>query len=266
MRRKRAFKRGRLVLIAFAGGVGYLLGGWHSATPHSTDLSPAQSIALRFPEHTDGAVTLTSARDTVRSAVNGAGNMVLGDPQLLLLNPDPMIPQARKAAPPAAPNAVPDVAAAAPRAAPNTIPEAAAAPPLPEVPSPRPAPAAARRTSQTLPPTAALAYRQTARPGFVLNDAQIASIKERLHLTPGQQAMWPAVESALRNIAYARSGTAHRHGATAAQVASLDPDSTEVLGLKAAAIPLLMSFNDEQKSEVRNLAHVMGLDKLASDF
>ena len=87
-----------------------------------------------------------------------------------------------------------------------------------------------------------------------------------LHLTPGQQAMWPAVEAALRNIAYARSGTAHRHGATAAQVASLDPDSTEVLGLKAAAIPLLMSFNDEQKSEVRNLAHVMGLDKLASDF
>lgn len=251
MRRKRAFKRGRLVLIALAGGVGYLLGGWHSATPHSTDLSPAQSIALRFPEHTDGAVTLTSARDTVRSAVDGAGNMVLGDPQLLLLNPDPMIPQPRKVAPPATT---------------NSIPEAAATPPLPEVPSPRPAPAAARRTSQTLPPTAALAYRQTARPGFVLNDAQIASIKERLHLTPGQQAMWPAVEAALRNIAYARSGTAHRHGATAAQVASLDPDSTEVLGLKAAAIPLLMSFNDEQKSEVRNLAHVMGLDKLASDF
>jgi len=187
----------------------------------------------------------------VPSAVNGVGNMVLGDPQLLLLNPDPMIPQPRKAAPPAAT---------------STIPEAAAAPQLPAVPSPRPAPAAARRTSQTLPPTAALAYRQTARPGFVLNDAQIASIKERLHLTPGQQAMWPAVESALRNIAYARSGTAHRHGATAAQVASLDPESTEVLGLKAAAIPLLMSFNDEQKSEVRNLAHVMGLDKLASDF
>jgi hypothetical protein len=250
MRRKRAFKRGRLVLIGLAGGVGYLLAGWHSATPHSTDLSPAQSIALRFPEHTGGAVTLTSARDTVRNAGNGAGNMVLGDPQLLLLNPDPMIPQPRKAAP---------------AAAPSTIPEAAAAPPLPEVP-PRPAPAAARRTSQSLPPAAALAYRRTARPGFVLNDAQIASIKERLHLTPGQQAMWPAVEAALRNIAYARSGTAHRHGATAAQVASLDPDSTEVLGLKAAAIPLLMSFNDEQKSEVRNLAHVMGLDKLASDF
>lgn len=251
MRRKRAFKRGRLVLIALAGGIGYLLGGWHAATPHNTGLSPAQSIALRFPDRAEGAVTLTAARDTVRSAPNSAGSMVLGDPQLLLLNPDPMIPQLRKAPQPAAT---------------STAPEAAAAPPLPEAPSPRPAPTTARRSSQTLAPTAALAYRQTARPGFVLNEAQIASIKERLHLTPGQEAMWPAVEAALRNIAYARAGAAHRHGAAAAQVASLDPDSAEVLGLKAAAIPLLMSFNDEQKSEVRNLAHVMGLDKLASDF
>jgi hypothetical protein len=140
-----------------------------------------------------------------------------------------------------------------------------AAPPLPGMPSPRPAPAAARRTSQAVPP-AALAYRQTARPGFVLNDAQIASIKERLHLTPGQQAMWPAVEAALHNIAYTRTGAAHRHGASGTQVASLDPDSLEVQGLKAAAIPLLMSFSDEQKTEVRGLAHVMGLDNLASEF
>ena len=115
-------------------------------------------------------------------------------------------------------------------------------------------------------PPAALAYRQTARPGFVLNDAQIASIKERLHLTPGQQAMWPAVEAALHNIAYTRTGAAHRRGASGTQVASLDPDSLEVQGLKAAAIPLLMSFSDEQKTEVRGLAHVMGLDNLASEF
>ena len=50
MRRKRAFKRGRLVLIALAGGIGYLLGGWHAGTtPRNTGLSPAQSVALRFP-------------------------------------------------------------------------------------------------------------------------------------------------------------------------------------------------------------------------
>jgi hypothetical protein len=251
MRRKRAFKRGRWVLIAVAGGVGYLLGGWHAATPRNTDLSPAQSVALRFPERAVGPVTLNAARDTVRSAMNSAGSMVLGDPQLLLLNPDPMVPPLRTAPQPTTTNAAP---------------EATAAPPLPGVPSPRPAPAVARRTSQALPPAAALAYHQAARPGFVLNDAQIASIKERLHLTPGQQAMWPAVESALRNVAYARGGAAHRHGTGGTQVASLDPDSVEVQGLKAAAIPLLMSFSDEQKSEVRGLAHVMGLDKLTSEF
>ena len=36
---------------------------------------------------------MTGARDTVRSAMNSAGTMVLGDPQLLLLNPDPMVPR-----------------------------------------------------------------------------------------------------------------------------------------------------------------------------
>ena len=78
--------------------------------------------------------------------------------------------------------------------------------------------------------------------------------------------MWPAVEAALHNIAYTRTGAAHRRGASGTQVASLDPDSLEVQGLKAAAIPLLMSFSDEQKTEVRGLAHVMGLDNLASEF
>jgi hypothetical protein len=39
-----------------------------------------------------------------------------------------------------------------------------------------------------------------------------------------------------------------------------------VQGLKSAAIPLIMSFNAEQKDEVRSLAHVMGLDQLASQF
>ena len=49
-------------------------------------------------------------------------------------------------------------------------------------------------------------------------------------------------------------------------VASLDPDSAEVQGLKSAAFPLIMSFSDEQRNEVRSLAHVMGLDKLASEL
>ena len=116
-------------------GIGYLLGGWHAATPRNTDLSPAQSVALRFPERADGPVTMSAVRDTVPSAMNSNGNMVLGDPQLLLLNPDPMVPRPSEAPQPLAATAAPE-----------------AAPPLPGMPSPRPAPAAARRTSQAVPP------------------------------------------------------------------------------------------------------------------
>ncbi len=79
--------------------------------------------------------------------------------------------------------------------------------------------------------------------------------------------MWPAVEAALRNIAYAKAHDGRRHGpAVNTDVASLDPDSAEVQGLKSAAFPLIMSFSDEQRNEVRSLAHVMGLDKLASEM
>jgi hypothetical protein len=112
------------------------------------------------------------------------------------------------------------------------------------------------------------ASRHANRPGFMLNDAQIASIKQRLHLTADQEGMWPAVEAALRNVAYARARDAHHPGApaNAVQLASADPDSVEVQGLKSAAVPLIMSFSDEQRQEVRSLAHVMGLDKLASEL
>ena len=114
--------------------------------------------------------------------------------------------------------------------------------------------------------SAADAASRANRPGFLLNDAQIASIKTRLHLTADQERMWPAVEAALRNIAYAKTRYAHQHAPGSAELASLDPDSAAVEGLKSAAVPLIMSFSDEQKNEVRSLAHVMGLDKLASEF
>jgi hypothetical protein len=129
--------------------------------------------------------------------------------------------------------------------------------------SPLPAPAAKRANIK--PAAAAVHNRDDRAAGLMLNDAQIASIKTRLHLTPDQEQMWPAVEAALRNIAYTRSREAQRHGAPAnTQVASAD--GVDVRDLKSAAIPLIMSFNSEQKDEVRNLAHVMGLDQLATQF
>lgn len=104
------------------------------------------------------------------------------------------------------------------------------------------------------------------RPGFMLDDAQIASIKQRLHLTPDQEQMWPSVEAALRNIAYTHAQQARRRGVSGDTTPAADIDPQSVAGLKSAAVPLIMSFDEEQKQEVRNLAHVMGLDQLASEF
>jgi hypothetical protein len=157
--------------------------------------------------------------------------------------------------------------------------EAAPLPPAETVPSRKVMPAAAQPKAEARPMAAvqpkselksaaiADAARHANRPGFVLNDTQIASIRSRLHLSPDQQQMWPAVEAALRSIAYAKARDARRHGAPgSSDVAALDPDSAEVQGLKSAAFPLIMSFSDEQRNEVRSLAHVMGLDQLASQF
>jgi hypothetical protein len=131
-----------------------------------------------------------------------------------------------------------------------------------------PAPNAGASSSR--PAASAKAAAAPARPpairtGYILDDAQIASIKTRLHLTPDQERMWPAVEAALRNMAYKRTQQAAARGAgRGAQAAAVDPEAVE--GLKSAAVPLIMSFSSEQKDEVRSLAHVMGLDQLASQF
>jgi hypothetical protein len=247
MRRVRADRRGRWISLLVAGFAGYLLGGWHGAMP-AGDLSASQNVALRFPETPADAPVVDAAADMPTGTVS---TTALKQARLALLSPQPMTPIV------VAPAALPQetVAALAP-------PEAAAAP----QPEARPTAVTPPRAEPKSPPAPA-APHHASRPGFLLNDAQIARIKERLHLTAEQARMWPAVEAALRNIAYAKERFAHRHGAPAnAEVASLDADSAEVQGLKSAAIPLLMSFSDEQKNEVRSLAHVMGLDKLATEF
>ncbi len=106
------------------------------------------------------------------------------------------------------------------------------------------------------------------RPGAVLNDAQIASMKRRLNLTPEQERMWPSVEAALRNLNYAKSGQGPQHGARDAvqAVASIDPNGADVQNLKSAAIPLIMSFSDDQMRELQSISRVAGLEKLVPNF
>lgn len=115
------------------------------------------------------------------------------------------------------------------------------------------------------PASAAPPSRSSARSPNVVNDAMIASIRRRLKLTAEQEKLWPPVEAALRKIVYTRAALTSRHGRAGA-TAYIDPDSPEVQELKVAALPLLMRLNEAQKREVRELAYVMGLQAVASQF
>jgi hypothetical protein len=96
----------------------------------------------------------------------------------------------------------------------------------------------------------------------LLSDVQIAGIKERLKLSSSQESYWPAVETALRAVA--RKINSARQADPKAVGVPIDPDAEEVQQLKSAAMPLLFQLREDQKSEVRSLARIIGLEKVAS--
>jgi hypothetical protein len=96
----------------------------------------------------------------------------------------------------------------------------------------------------------------------LLSDVQIADIKERLKLSAAQESYWPAVETALRAVA--RKIHATRQADPKATGVPIDPDAEEVQQLKSAAMPLLFQLREDQKQEVRTLARLIGLEKVAA--
>ena len=96
----------------------------------------------------------------------------------------------------------------------------------------------------------------------LLSDVQIAGIKDRLRLSASQEPYWPAVETALRAVA--RKIHAKREAEPNASGMPVDPDSEEVQQLKSAAMPLLFQLREDQKDEVRRLARIIGLEKVAA--
>lgn len=94
----------------------------------------------------------------------------------------------------------------------------------------------------------------------LLSDAQIAAIKGRLNLTPSQESHWPNIELALRAIAKKM----HDGKPASGNLPPIDPDSAEVQQLKSAAMPLLFQLREDQKREVRALARIIGLEKVAA--
>jgi hypothetical protein len=273
-----------------AGGIAGLLAGFSAEPAQTSEPSPAEVVALRFP---GGSRAMAASR--VAAEAPSAGYTLASvepDAQVSSLlfspfptyspaaaasaSPTPSLPQspapvaARPSLPPQLVSASAEIPAqamayAAPDmeqpAAPAARPESLSAvpavkrvaqPPRPSSPSPAsPSPASQNAASAS---------------NAVLNNAQIASIRERLKLSSYQNSLWPPVESALRDISYqghvkvASNAPASAHGAT------IDPNGASVQRLKSAAFPLLMSLSEEQKQEIRVMVRLMGLENLASQF
>ncbi|KRR24289.1 hypothetical protein [Bradyrhizobium retamae] len=131
------------------------------------------------------------------------------------------------------------------------------------------APTVPPTTSTVAPSTApapakpkAAAKPQPQKSYTLLSDGQIAGIKDRLKLTASQEYYWPPVETALRAVA--RKIHAGRQANPNATGVPIDPESAEVQQLKSAAMPLLFQLREDQKSEVRSLARIIGLEKVAA--
>jgi hypothetical protein len=129
-----------------------------------------------------------------------------------------------------------------------------------EAPNPA-APAASPQLSQKPKPASKPAPQKSYA---LLSDAQIAGIKERLRLSADQESYWPAVEDALRAVA--RRIHATRQADPHSTGAPIDPDAAEVQQLKSAAMPLLFQLREDQKREVRTLARLIGLEKVAAQI
>jgi hypothetical protein len=239
------------IALVGAAGIACLLAGWNAGGTQVAVLSASEAIALRFPDSRYDVWDNVSSLPAQTAAV---------DDRISLFDPKPTL------APPPVPVVTTVSVTRPPDAATASKMEAARVdpPPVPSAPQTQSAkdtgPGSMKLASVSTKPAPA----PKTRPGAVLNDAQIASIKTRLKLTPDQQEMWPEVESALRELSFEKKSEGARRAV--AYTGSIDPYSSEVQRLKSAAFPLIMSFSDEQKRELRVIAHVAGLEKLAAQF
>jgi hypothetical protein len=193
------------------------------------EMAPSETVNLRFPADWSDAAA-EAAPQVVMAALASAQKGDAAPRRMVLASADSgmVLLSPRPTYPVTA--EVPD--AAEPPAKPKPAPQQAAAP------APKPKPP---------------------RSNAVLNDAQITSIKRRLNLTPDQERYWPAVEAELRKMEYAK-----RAAAGGSRTASVDMSKVNVEGLKSAGYPLVMSFSDDQRRELRSLAHLLGLESVMS--
>jgi hypothetical protein len=197
------------------------------------DMSPAETVDLRFPAGgVETAVAMASAAPVALAFASADS--------ALSFNPRPIA-------------AGMDISSAEPEPAdPAAVARTAPVAPAREE--------AARAPAKVTAAAVASKPASTRRSNAVLNDAQISSIKKRLNLTRDQERYWPAVEAELRKMEYKRG--ANGKPAQGARMAQVDMSRVDVEGLKSAGFPLVMSFNDDQRRELKSLAHLLGLESV----
>jgi hypothetical protein len=135
-----------------------------------------------------------------------------------------------------------------------------------DIEAPKIAAPAAMAPASLAPPKPKVANKPPPQKSYaLLSDMQIASIKQRLRLSSDQEYYWPAVERALRAVARKIHAT-RKADPNAAGAPPIDPDAAEVQQLKSAAMPLLFQLREDQKEEVRTLARMIGLEKVAAQI
>ncbi|MDA9438360.1 hypothetical protein XH98_04305 [Bradyrhizobium sp. CCBAU 51745] len=129
-----------------------------------------------------------------------------------------------------------------------------------EAPAPAEATAALEAPAKPKP----IAKPQLQKTYSLLSDVQIAGIRDRLKLSSSQEYYWPSVETALRNVV--KKISANKLSNPNGPNVQIDPNCDEVQQLKSAAMPLLFQLRDDQKEEVRKLARIIGLEKVAQQI
>jgi hypothetical protein len=233
-----------LILVGFAAAaiLGTSLGtGLSAGSLRFAAASPAEVVAARFPSADASWSVVPASFSTASVMPTDQWELFSPTPSYTTASVDPSTPVLLEAVVPSAPEPAPQ--------------------PTAKTAAPKPEPAKAQAPSPA-------PRRVATRPAGVLNDAQIANLKRRLNLTADQEQMWPAVETALRKVVYTKNSLEPvTHAASSsARMAYIDPSSTEVQQLKYAALPLIMRLNDDQRREVKMMAHVMGLESVASQF
>jgi hypothetical protein len=245
--------------ILGAAGIGGLVAGLNARTafgPASSssvvaEMPAADVVSLRFPaDWTEVAAAESEPRMMAYASADSS----------MLFSPRPTYALADAKSVPVTPAVAGALVAVAPPPVAEPLPRPK--PVVAQATASAPAPAKMVLASVSTKPAVVAPSKPARRSNAVLNESQLASIKKRLNLTPDQERYWPAVEAELRKMEYTK--TADNKSTQGTRMASIDTTKMDVDGLKSAGFPLVMSFSDDQRRELKSLAHLLGLENVMS--